>query len=173
MSAEAQYDKQRRHEIHRESLHAPDDDGETTQILEQLSKIDDLPIDPTEDAVMGQLISKLASTTNLTAEEVRSNEWVREYILILYLCKFPTDEGMHGAWRGWAHGDQNAAREPLDPETRMMLEAHVTNSKLALKRSEEAKVIEESTRHRSESFVHDDGGEDSGGGGILGRLRRS
>lgn len=164
-----QYDKQRRHSHHQTNLSQPQQkDGETAEILQALSKIDDLPIQPTEDPVMGQLISTLTSTANLTAEQVRSNEWVREYILILYLCKFPREDGNHSEARAWTHGDRDKGVEPLDSEKRTMLEALITTSKLALSRSEDAKVIEESTRNVSESIVSDEESSDSGGGGLLG-----
>lgn len=143
--------------------------GEAAQVLRALSEVEDLPIQPQDDPVMGQLVSKLTSTANLTEEEVRSNEWVREYILILYLCQFPTEDGMHSEWRGWAHGDESAEREFLDPSTRLELEAHVTTSKLALSRSEDAKVIEEGTRDVSESVLSEPD-ENSGGGGLMGKL---
>lgn len=144
---------------------------EAAQVLSALSEIDDLPIQPQDDPVMGQLISKLTSTANLTEEEVRSNEWVREYILILYLCQYPTEDGMHGSWRGYAHGDSSKEREPLDPKKRLEIEALVTTSKLALSRSEGAKVIEEGARDVRES-VTTETDSDSSSGGILGRLRR-
>ncbi len=168
--AESEYDKQRRHAYHQSALSQADEGGEAAEILHTLSNIDDLPINPKDDPVMGQLVSKLTSTANLSKEEVRSNKWVREYLLVLYLCQFPTDEGMSDSWRGWAHGDREAAREALDPEKRMMLEAFVTNSKLALSRSEDFKAVEESTRNVSESVVRDGSGNE-GSGGILGKLR--
>lgn len=143
--------------------------GEAAQVLSALSEIDDLPMDPQDDPVMGQLVSKLTSTANLSEEQVRSNEWIREYILILYLCQFPTEDGCHSEWRGWAHGDESEERDPLDPKQRAMLETLVSTSKLALSRSEDAKVIEEGTRNVSESVLTEDG-NDSGGGGILGRI---
>jgi hypothetical protein len=171
-SESEQYEKQRRHALHNANLQGEGQrqHGETGEILRELSKIDDLPIDPKDDAVMGQLISKLTSTSNLSVEDVRSNEWVREYILILWLCKKPKEGGSHGAWRGWAHGDRDAELEPISTEKRLEVETLVTSSKLALARSEEAKVIEESTRNVNESIVNDGEG-DSGGGGILGRLQ--
>ena len=172
MSESEQYAKQRRHAHHQNNLSQPaKQEGETAEILRALSDIQDLPINPQDDQVMGQLISSLASTSNLTSEQVRSNEWVREYILILYLCKFPRQDGMHSEARAWAHGSRDAAREPLDSETRTMLEALISNSKLALSRSEDAKVIEESTRNVSESIVSDSEDGNSGGGGLLGRIR--
>lgn len=151
---------------------APEDkSSNAAEILRYLSEIDDLPIG-TDDPVMGQLVSKLTSTSNLTAEQVRSNEWVREYILILYLSKHPSKDGMHGSDRAWAHDDVNAYREPLDPEDRMAIETFVTSSKLALARSEDMAVPKEATRTVKESIVSDEGKSGGGGsGGILGRIR--
>lgn len=170
-TAEDHYDKERRHAYHSANLQGGDQKGgETAEILRALSEINDLPIQPQDDPVMGQLVSRLTSTANLSSEEVRSNEWVREYILVLYLSKFPTDEGMHGSWRGWSHGSRSAERDPLDPERRMELEAFVTSSKLALSRSEDFTGAKEAVRNVSESIVNEEAG-DSGGGGILGRLR--
>lgn len=168
-SAEEQYERQRRHQMHQQNLSGGQEDGETAEILRALSEIDDLPINPGGDRVLGQLVSKLTSTANLTAEQVRSNEWVREYILILYLSKYPSEDGVHGSERAFVHDDMDAAREPMDAERRAELEAFIPTSKLALTRSEEAKVIEESTRNVNESIVNDGEGGNSGGG-ILGRL---
>lgn len=171
MSAvEEEYEKQRRHAYHQSALSQQEETGETTEILRALSEINDLPIDPESDPVMGQLVSKLSSTANLTSEQVRSNEWIREYLLVLYLCQFPTQDGMTGAWSGWVHGSSKAEREPLDPDKRMMLEAFVSTTKLALTRSEDFEAVKESTRNVTESVVHDANGK-SGKGGILGRLR--
>lgn len=169
MATEAQ-ERARRDRFAEASLHGEGrSNQEAAAILTALSEIDDLPIQPQDDPVMGQLVSKLTSTANLTSEEVRSNEWVREYILILYLCRYPTEDGMHGTWRGWAHGDVGEELEPLSPEKRLTLESLVTTSKLALSRSEDAKVIEEGTRDVSENVLTEQNGE-GGGGGILGRI---
>lgn len=168
--SEDEYAKQRRHAHHQTALSQTQDSGETVEILRSLSEIDDLPIDPQSDPIMGQLVSKLTSTANLTSEQVRSNEWIREYLLVLYLCKFPPEEGMTGAWRGWAHGSADAERQSLDPEKRTMIEAFVSSSKLALSRSEDFTAVEESVRNVSESVVHDEG-DGGSSGGILGRIR--
>lgn len=168
MNPQEAREQQRRDQYHSMNLQGQGQrDGEAAQVLRALSEIDDLPIQPQDDPVMGQLISKLTSTANLTEEEVRSNEWVREYILILYLCQFPTDDGLHSAWKGWMHADASKEQEPLDPDTRLKLETLVTTSKLALSRSEDAKVIEEGTRDVKESVLSGEE-QSSGGGGILG-----
>jgi hypothetical protein len=89
-------EQQRRDQYHSGNLQgAGQQQGEAAQVLQALSDVEDLPIQPQDDPVMGQLISKLTSTANLSEEQVRSNEWVREYILILYLCQFPTKDGCH------------------------------------------------------------------------------
>jgi hypothetical protein len=168
---EQRYQKQRRHNYHNTNLKQGQQKGEAAEILATLSSIDDLPTNPEQDPVMGQLISKLTSTANLTPEEVRSNEWVREYLLILYLSKFPSFEGMHGSWRGWSHDNDAKEIEPMDAEKRMEWESFVTSSKLALSRSRDAKVIEEGTRNVNESIVNEEGNDSGGGGGILGRIR--
>jgi len=169
-SQEEWAEQQRRDQYHSGNLQgAGQQQGEAAQVLSALSDIDDLPIKPQDDPVMGQLISKLTSTANLTEEEVRSNEWVREYILILYLCQFPTEDGCHSEWRGYAHGDASEEREPLHPKKRAMLETLVTTSKLALSRSEGAKVIEEGTRDVSESVLSEPD-SNSGGGGLLAKV---
>lgn len=170
-----QEQKEMREEEHERRLHAQnlqmpaEEDGQTGEILRYLAEIDDLPIS-TDDPVMGQLVSKLTSTANLSEEQVRSNEWVREYLLILYLSKHPTEEGMHSFERAWAHDDASAYRDPLSAEDRMAIESFVTSSKLALTRSEGFRAVEESTRTVNESIVNDQGKESGSGGGILGRL---
>jgi len=162
-------EQQRRDQYHSMNLQGQQREGEAAQVLHALSDIDDLPMDPQDDEVMGQLISKLTSTANLSEEQVRSNEWVREYILILYISQFPTQDGLHSEWRGFAHNDESKELDPLDPEKRLMLENLVTTSKLALSRSEEAKVIEEGTRNVSESVLSEEKGSSSSGG-ILGKI---
>lgn len=171
MSADGQneYSRQRRHELHTQNLRAGEQDDTAAEVLRYLSEIDDLPIDR-GDPVMGQLISKLSSTANLSAEQITSNEWVREYLLLLYLAQYPRKDGVHGAWRAWSHDDREADLEPLSPEKRMQVETFVTTSKLALTRSEDFKAVEESTRNVSESVVHNED-EAEKSGGILGRLK--
>lgn len=157
--------------VHQQNLSKPpqdERDSTSAEILRYLSEIDDLPIDQ-DDRIMGQLISVLTSTANLTPEQVKSNEWVREYILVLYLALRPTKEGMHSTDRAWAHDDIDAYREPMDTETRAQIETFVTSSKLALTRSEDMAVPKEAVRNVQESIVNDESKE-SGKGGIRGRL---
>jgi len=156
---------QMRQSAHQSNLAGQDD--QSGEILRQLSEIDDLPIDR-DDPVMGQLISKLTSTTKLSKEQITSNEWVRQYIVLLYLCKHPPQDGIHSETAVWAKDDVDAWIEPMDPERRMQLEAFVATSNLALNRSEDGFVAKEGSRNISESVVHDDGQKSSSG--ILGRV---
>jgi len=59
---------------------------------------------------------------------------------------------------------------PLDNEDTATSEAFLDNAKRALTRSEDAKVIEESTRTVNESVVRDESSEESGSSGLLGRM---
>ena len=168
--AEEERERQREHQLHTQNLQGGQEyDGNTAEILRELSNIDDLPIDQ-DDPVMGQLVSKLTSTANLSPEQVTSDEWVMEYLLILYISKFPTEDGCHSEWRAYAHGDLGEYREPLSAEDRMMLESFISSTQRALSRSKEFAAVEESTRTISESVVRDESGDNSGSGGILGRL---
>jgi hypothetical protein len=166
------FNQQRRDQYHHTNLQGGgrQEPAESAQILAYLSQIDDLPVDPQTDDVMGQLVSKLTSTANLTTEEVRSNEWWREIILTLWLCMSPETDGVHGAERAFVTGDETAAVAPIDAETRIQMEASVGMGKLALSRSEDFTAVTEGTRNISESIVHDEDGNSSGSGGILGRL---
>lgn len=162
--------KRRRAPIHQSQLaEQPQQDGDAAEILRYLADIEDLPVDE-DDTVMRQLISRLVSTANLNSDQVRSHEWVVEYILVLYLSMFPPKYGLHGHERAIVHDDASADTEPMDTQRRMMLEAFVTNAKLASTRSEDFKAVEETTRNVSESVVHEQDGEGSGRGGILGLI---
>ena len=162
-------DKRRRQPFHQNNLAEREDDGDAAEILRYLADIEDLPMDE-DDTVMRQLVSRLVSTANLSPEHVRSHEWVVEYILVLYLSIYPPEYGMHGHERAIVHDDADADREPMDTKKRMMLEAFVTNAKLASTRSEDFKAVEETTRNVSESVVHEQDGEGSGRGGLAGMI---
>jgi len=169
-SQEEWAEQQRRDQYHSGNLQgAGQQQGEAAQVLSALSEIDDIPVDPEEEDVMGQMFSKVASTANLTEEEVRSFEWLHEILLVLYLSSYPKEDGCHGDWRGYAHGDMEEAIEPIDAKTRMKLEAQMITGKKVSTRSREAKVIEEGTRNVSESVLTEDG-NNSGSSGILGKL---
>lgn len=163
-------DKRRRQPFHQSNLQdQQDQDGDAAEILRYLADIQDLPVDE-DDTVMRQLISRLVSTANLSPEQVRSHEWVVEYILVLYLSIYPPEYGLHGHERAIVHDDPHADRAPMNTQKRMMLEAFVTNAKLASTRSEGFKAVEETTRNVSESVVHEQDDTGSGRGGLAGMI---
>lgn len=159
--------------LHEQQLATPpreDQESASAEILRYIADIEDLPIKK-DDPVMGQLISRLTSTANLSPEQVKSNQWVFEYLLVLYLCKYPTPDGSHSSDRAWAHDDVDAYREPMKAERRMEIEAHITMSGMALTRSEEMAATKEATRTVNESIVNDEGNTGGGStGGLLGRI---
>jgi len=167
----AMAERQMKQPYHNANLSQVDEpNGDTANILRALSEVDDLPINPEDDPVMGQLVSKLSSTANLTEEQVRSNEWWREIIYTLYLTLKPREEGAHGSWREWMHNDANANIEPMTTRERLEWETFIGMSKLTVSRSEGAKVMEEAVRTVSESIVNDGEGGGGSSGGLLGRL---
>jgi len=172
MSAEEvqkERERQREFQLHQQNLgQSGQGSREAAEALRYLSEIDDLPVDK-DDAVMGQLVSKLMSTANLDADDLRSNEWVMEYLLLGWLARKPTEEGVHGALRAYVHDDRSAAIKPLTPEERLQVETFIgLPAKMAQSRSEDMSAIKEVMRNRDESFVHND--DDDEGGGLLGIL---
>lgn len=162
--------EQYRQQMHGQNIGKPEQDDEKAgEVLEQLSKIDDLPEEVQEDEIVGQFFSRLVSTSNLSQADLRSNEWVREYLCILWLCRHPPKDGMYGTDRAWVHDDINEYVEPVTAEKRMKVEASMLSARNAATRSEDAKVIEESTRTVNQSIVSDER-SNSGSGGILGKL---
>jgi len=89
-SREEAFNRERRDQYHHSNLGQQDGPGATAEILRELSEVNDLPIDPENDDIMGQVVSKLASTANLTPEEVRSYSWYPEIILVLYMSMKPS-----------------------------------------------------------------------------------
>jgi len=167
--------KQREHSIHGQNLGAGGNEWseqDKAEVLSQLSEIDDLPYsDDDGDEILSQLTSQIASTTNISEEDVRSKEWVFEIIRELHLQRYPPEYGMRGYFRAYVKDDASAYRQPLDDDEEARVEAFLDNAKRVLTRSEEAKVIEESTRSVSESVLRDKTEESSGSGGLLGRFR--
>jgi len=168
--AKEEREKERKHRMHSQNLSGSVGDGQNSaEVLRQLSEIDDLPIGE-DDPVMGQLTSTLASTANLSKEDVRSKEWVFEYIRLANEAQYPPQYGITGARRAWMYDDMEEYRMPQDNQDASTTEAFVDNAKRALTRSEDAKVIEESTRTVSESVVRDESNDDGGSSGLLGRM---
>lgn len=163
-------EKNRAHQMHARNIGQPKDGSDAAEILRYLAEIDDLPIDPESDPMLGQLVNKVTSTANFSPEEVKSEQWVMEYLLILYLSKYPTSRGMHTHERAIAHDDMSAYRKPIDAEKRAEIEAFLSSGRKALSRSEDFKAVEESVRTVSESVLRDESKEEESKGGLRGLL---
>lgn len=158
-------EKQRQQQLHAQALNRPDDeDGPaTTRYISE--EDDDAPVDG-----LAWMLSKTASTTNLTEERVQGDEWELEIATLLSLQAYPPSYGLTGSWRAWAHADPSADRRPLEQLDRVGVEGFKKRGKDARHRSKDGWGVETSTRDTKESIVRDDR-EESGGGGILSRLR--
>jgi hypothetical protein len=161
-------EKQRRMSMAQSAMQAAQSDGSGAEVLRQLSEIDDLPTFP--GATLDQFVSKIISTSNLSEEDIKSDEWVREYILLLYKSQFPPDYGLTGHARAYALDDSSEKRDPLDGTLNTQIEAFKHTSGLALTRSEDMEATKEATRTIAESIARDESRDDSGSGGLLGKI---
>jgi hypothetical protein len=158
-------EQQHRRQMHSSNLQGQGDDT-NVKALAALSQVD---LDVEDDDVTQTWKSKVNSTAKLSEEKRISHEWEREITLIMALSDRPTEDGLHGSWQGWAHGDPEKAQEPMSSSERAKKEANLQTSNLALTRSDDGFVTKESLRGIKQSFVGDGEG-DSSGGGILGRI---
>lgn len=168
--AREHYRKQRRQAFHQGNI-SQAEEGEGIQVLRQLSENKDLPIQPEDDEIIGQFISEATSEAKLSDAEYESIQWEREIQVLLWLSNQPTPDGMHGAWRGWAHGDKEKAKEPLSPHKRAVVESQLTTHSEILSLSKDGFAVKESARSVSESYVNDGEADESTSGGILGLLK--
>ena len=162
-------EQQRRDQYHQRNLSAQDG-GEGIQLLKELSKNKDLPIQPEDDEIIGQFGAEATAEANLSQEEYESIQWEREIQVLLWLCKQPTEEGMHGALRGWVHGDSDEEKEPLTPKERAVTESYATTHKEVLSLSKEGFGVKESGRSVNQSIVDDGNKQQSSSGGLLDKL---
>ena len=167
--AKKHYEKQRRQAYHQSNLQGQQDD-KGAEVLEQLSQNADLPIQPEDDDIVGQFFAEASAKANLSEEELESIKWEREIDGIFWLCNQPSEDGMHGTWKGWVHGDSEKADAPLASETRAKFESALTSHKEVISLSKEGFSVKESTRNVSQSIV-DEEEESSGSSGLLGKLR--
>jgi hypothetical protein len=170
---EEQMRKQQEMQLHSQMQQPGMDDDESGagEILTKLSEDmeQDLPDELVNDPILGQQVSRVISTANLSETGIASKEWLLEISLILYLCQYPKREGLKGHRRGFAYGTTAEAKSPLSAEKKAAAESFLDTVKTAYTRSEDAMVVQESARSISESVVHNDD-DNSGRGGILGRL---
>ena len=141
--------------------------GDPGVILDKLSEAD-LPIDG-DHPVMGQIASRVTSTTNLTEDQAVHHKWMLQYQMLLMMGATPPQKGINGSWRGYAHADSSEERPALNYEDRSEVETFIdVVAPMLLQRSVDAKVMEEATRNIQESVLRKDDAEK--GGGLSGML---
>jgi len=162
-------EQQRRDQYHQRNLSAQDG-GEGIQLLKELSKNKDLPIQPDDDEIIGQFGAEATAEANLSDGEYESIQWEREIQVLLWLCKQPTPDGLSGAMRGWAHADSEKEKEPLQAEERGVVESYVTTHREVLSLSKEGFGVKESGRSVKQSIVDDGNKSGSSSGGLLDKI---
>lgn len=160
--------KQRKAQQRQRALQVAQNDGSGAEVLNQLSIIDDVPGPRGE--TLDAFVSRIVSTTKLSTEDIRSDEWVREYIILLHKSQFPPEDGLTGHSRAYAMDDKSAKREPLDSEEKAKIEAFKHVSGQAVHRSEDGFATKEGTRTIAESIARDETADESAGGGLMGKL---
>lgn len=169
-SPQQKYEEQRRQQYHNANLSQQGiDEREAAQVLKELAEDKDLPFQPEDDEILGQMTAQASTEAKLTQEERRSIEWEREIALVMWLSEQPDEDGCYGSWKGWMHGDEDMADEPLSPTQRKVAESLMTSHKEILSRTDDGFAIKESVRNVSESYVNEPNTKSSGGG-ILGRI---
>lgn len=160
-------EEQREHDIHTSRFREADRDGDDApQTLKYVAEPEeiDAPLDELE-----WINSKSASTANLDSEDVRSKEWVLEYMQVLARLEHPPEYGLTGHVRAWAYDDKEEYKKPLKPSDLVDIEGYTEIGKESSTRSKEGWGVETATRDTKESIVR--GKDNESSGGILGRLR--
>ena len=163
-----QHEQQRKDSMRQTALNAAQSDDKGAEVLRQLSEIDDLP--SFRGDTLDQFVSRIVSTSNLSAEDIKSDEWVREYIMLLYKSQFPPEEGLSGHARAYALDDKKEKRDPLDGEIKTEMETFKHVSGQALTRSEDMEATKEATRTIAESIARDETPDEEGSSGLLGKM---
>jgi hypothetical protein len=159
-------ERQQKHQLHAQALSRPDDDDDGPATTRYISEEDgDAPVDGLE-----WMLSKTASTTNLSEERVEGDEWELEIATLLSKQAYPPSYGLYGPWRAWAHDDPAADLMPLEQLDRVQTEGFKKRGQDARHRSKDGWGVETSTRDTKESIVRDHSDDDGSSGGILGRF---
>lgn len=153
-------------QVHSNGLARQNPERDAPETLKYVSEPED--IDSPSDA-LAWINSKSASTTNLSNEDVRSEEWVIQYFQLLARMNKPPHYGISGHRRAWAHGDLDAFERPLEPDDKLEFEGFAELGNLTTRKSEDGWGVETSTRDTTESIMRKDEAESNSG--ILGRFR--
>lgn len=162
-----QQERQQEHQLHAQAMGRPDDSDDGPATTRYISEEEgDAPVDG-----LDWMLSKTASTTNLSEERVEGDEWELEIATLMARQGYPPSYGLFGPWRAWAHDDPAADLMPLEQLDRVKTEGYKKRGQDARHRSKDGWGVETSTRDTKESIVRDHSDEEGGGGGILGRFR--
>lgn len=153
-------------QVHSSALARKNQERDAPETLKYVSEPED--IDSPAEA-LAWINSKSASTTNLSNEDVRSEEWVIQYFQLLARMNKPPHYGISGHRRAWAHGDLAAFERPLEPDDKLEFEGFAELGNLTTKKSEDGWGVETSTRDTTESIMRKDDGESKSG--WFGRFR--
>lgn len=158
--------RERDHSAHQAALSRPSQSHDAPETLKFVSQPEDIN-SPSE--ALEWINSKSASTTKLSSEDVRSDEWVIQYFQLLARMERPPHYGITGHRRAAIHGDISAFKRPIEPSDKLEFEAFAELGNLNVKKSEEGWNVETSTADTKESIMRKD--ENKQNNGILGRFR--
>lgn len=161
-------EKQRQQGMAQTALQQAGEKNNGAEVLTQLSEINDLPSFP--GSTLDQFVSSIASTSNLSKEDLESNHWVKQYIKVLYLARFPTRDGLKGHARAYAFGDKAEHRKPLNEADLADIESFAHMTDMATTRSEDMKATKEATRTIAETLSRSE--ENNESSGLLGYFKR-
>lgn len=170
MSAEdvkQERESEREHQVHQQLLSRVNGDTNAPEALKYISEGIEGIDSPSE--VLKFINSKATTTTQLSENDVRSKEWVIEYLQLIDQMDRPPHYGVHGTLRAWARGDREAAKEPLEPGDAMEFESFSEMGKLATKKSEGGWGVETATKDTVETLQRKE--ERKKGNKILDRFR--
>lgn len=158
-----QYEKQ----LHQGNLQIGGENSNAPETLKYVTKPEDID-SPIE--TIDWFNSRSASTTNLEDEDIRSKEWIIEYHRRMSLLQHPPDYGVTGHLRAYVYDDADEYKLPMNESSKMQVEGFSEVGKESSMRSKEGWATNTATAIRKESVVRDEN-ENSGRGGLLGRIR--
>lgn len=166
--AERAREREREHQLHQANLGRQDGERGAHEILKYISEGDvDEP-----SGVLSWFTSKISSTSNLGADDVKSREWRQEYQQLMARMERPPHYGTFGHRRAWARGAREGYREPLEPDDALAFEGYTEAGKMTLHKSKQGWGTETATRDVKESYVRKEDRKEAGGG-LLSRFRRN
>ena len=158
-------------EVHQLNMQRREDDDrrapETLKYIADPSEEVEPPVDG-----LDWVSSKSTSTSNLKEEDVRSREWVIEFMQLLSRLERPTTDGLSGHLRAYAFDDPEETDQPLSPSEKLRIEGAGEVGKEASTRARDGWATETATADTKESIVQTKDDEDGNTrGGLLSSMR--